>query len=196
LPPRSSRSPRCTLTPAIWPIQAPRLLLAIIREHVDAVDYLVLADCVLLADSPAELHLISDDRIERIAQDARQATRQEPTGSPEHSRLMRQLVTQRQQLRNQPGGYRVAASDPEAASHALTGSWTAGQIRRAALLTDGASRLVDQFALADWPELLDLLAAAGPGSVIRQVRRAEDDDPRGERWHRHKRSDDQPRPPS
>jgi len=83
-----------------------------------------------------------------------------------------------------------AAADPQAARRALTGTWINNTIRRAAILTDGASRLVDQFALADWPELLRQLQASGPGSIIGQVREAENSDPGGSRWPRYKRSDD------
>jgi hypothetical protein len=169
---------------------SPSAAVAVLREQHNHIDYLVLADCVLLAEGPGGLHMISDDRIEHLGQDEKQATQQEPTGSPAHSRLMRQLVTERQRHRNQPGGYWVAAGDPQAACHALTGSWNRRGIHRAAILTDGASRLVDHFALADWPELLSQLQASGPGSIIRQVREAENLDPDGSRWPRYKRSDD------
>ena len=168
----------------------PAAAVAMLREQATMIDYLVLADCVLLADGPGGLHLISDDRIEHIAQDAKHATEHEATGSPEHSRLMRQLVTQRLRQRNQPGGYWVADADPDAASHALTGSWPKDDVHRAAILTDGASRLTDLFALADWPELLDQLTANGPASILHAVRKAEDADPDGRRWPRSKRSDD------
>jgi hypothetical protein len=169
---------------------SPAAAVAVLREQDDLIDYLVLADCVLLADGPGGLHLISDDRIEYLAQDRKHATEQEPTGSPVHSRLMRQLVTERQRYRNQPGGYWVAAADPQVASHALSGTWAKNDIQRAAILTDGAARLVDHFALADWPELLRQLQASGPASIIRQVRQAENSDPDGRRWPRSKRSDD------
>ncbi len=168
----------------------PAAAVAMLREQATVIDYLVLADCVLLADGPSGLHLISDDRIEHIAQDAKHATEHEATGSSEHSRLMRQLVTQRLRQRNQPGGYWVAAANPDAADHALTGTWARGDIQRAAILSDGASRLADLFALADWPELLDQLASNGPATILRAVRQAEDSDPDGHRWPRSKRSDD------
>ena len=169
---------------------SPAAAVAILREQPSAIEYLVLADCVLLADGPGGLHLISDDRVENVAQDERRATQNEPTGSPVHSRLMRQLVTEQQRRRNQPGGYWVAAGNPEAANHAITGTWPQKEIQRVAILTDGASRLVDLFALADWPELLDQLQHNGPGSVIHDVRQAENSDPDGCRWPRYKRSDD------
>jgi hypothetical protein len=42
-----------------------------------------------------------------------------------------------------------------------------------ALLSNGASRLVDTFALTGWAGLLHLLETDGPGEIIRRVREAE-----------------------
>ena len=59
-------------------------------------------------------------------------------------------------------------------------------VRRAALLTDGASGAVEEFSLFGWPELLDLLTEQGPDELIRQVQA--EDGGRGRR--RHKQYDD------
>ena len=91
--------------------------------------------------------------------------------------------------RNRPGGYWVAAADPQAASQAVTGTLPAKSLRRAVLLSDGASRLVDLFDLATW-ELLALLDENGPEELLRQVRDAEAVDPEARQWPRTKRSDD------
>jgi hypothetical protein len=156
---------------------------AILRERDNGVDYLVLSDCVLLAEGPGGLRVITDDRVEQLPPgDAGQA----PAGLP----LTRQHITGRQRHRNQPGGYWVAAADPVAAGQALTGTRDRSDLRPAAILTDGASRLVDRFALADWPGLLRQLEASGPAGIIRRVREAESTDPDGSRWPRYKRSDD------
>jgi hypothetical protein len=58
------------------------------------------------------------------------------------------------------------------------------------LLSDGATRLVDSFELADWKETLALLNSSGPDGLIRRVREAEADDPDGRRWPRGKAHDD------
>jgi hypothetical protein len=84
----------------------------------------------------------------------------------------------------------VAAADPRAASQAVTGTLPATSLRRAVLLSDGASRLVDLFELATWEELLALLDETGPEELLRQVRAAEVVDPEGRQWPRTKRSDD------
>jgi hypothetical protein len=92
--------------------------------------------------------------------------------------------------RNTPGGYWIAASDPSAVDHALTGAVPVTAVRRVAMLTDGAARAVDLFGLYDWPKLLDLVASQGPSALVDQVRTAEASDPRGIRWPRNKLSDD------
>ena len=102
----------------------------------------------------------------------------------------RQLTRALRRARNRPGGYWVAAADPQAASQALTGSLPSKTLRRAVLLSDGASRLVDPFGLATWEELLALLDENGPEELLRQVRAAEAVDPEGRQWPRTKRSDD------
>jgi hypothetical protein len=102
----------------------------------------------------------------------------------------RQLTRALRRARNRPGGYWVAAADPQAASQALTGSLPSKALQRAVLLSDGASRLVDPFGLATWEELLALLHENGPDELLHQVRAAEAVDPEGRQWPRTKCSDD------
>jgi len=64
---------------------------------------------------------------------------------------------------------------------------THDNLLQAAVLSDGASRLVDHYALTTWPGLLDILAAEGPAELIRRVRVADNADSTGNRY---KRSDD------
>ncbi|MCW2881921.1 MAG: hypothetical protein JWQ95_6021 [Sphaerisporangium sp.] len=66
----------------------------------------------------------------------------------------------------------------------------AGHVRAAALLSDGASRLVDQFGLATWQQALDILEGSGPAELIRRVRHAEQSDLDSTRWPRGKTFDD------
>lgn len=88
-------------------------------------------------------------------------------------------------------GARVYASaDPQAAAHALTGARPPGALHRAALLTDGATRLAERFRLLGWQDLMGVLGAEGPGELIRRTREAEFSDPHCRRWPRHKRHDD------
>ena len=75
--------------------------------------------------------------------------------------------------RNQPGGFWVAKDDPRAAEEAITGSCPISELTGAVLLSNGASRIVDRFRLADWPGVMAVLASSGPAEIIHRVRQAE-----------------------
>ncbi|WP_223884132.1 hypothetical protein [Micromonospora craniellae] len=88
-------------------------------------------------------------------------------------------------------GYWVAAADPDAAYQAVVGTLPLRgpeALRRAVLLTDGASVAVEEFGLLDWADLLDVVSAGGPGALVDLVRAAERDHP--DRPRRHKPADD------
>ena len=65
-----------------------------------------------------------------------------------------------------------------------------GGLRRFAVLTDGAARIVNPFGEMSWAGLLDLAETESPETVLRRVREVEVSDPLGVRWPRNKRSDD------
>jgi hypothetical protein len=134
--------------------------------------------------------VVSDERVNQLAGKERAAANQVPVGSALKVRRRAQLTRALRRTRNRPGGYWVAAADPQAASQAVTGTLPAKSLQRAVLLSDGASRLVDLFELATWEELLALLDENGSDELLRQVRAAEATDPEGRRWPRTKRSDD------
>ena len=122
-----------------------------LREQVE---YLVLADSPLVLDTGTEVRAVIDDRLDHLPSYTQQAVGE---------------------LRNHPDGFWVAGTDPEAAHRAVQGS--VPTIRRAALLSDGASRHVERFNFTDWPGVLDLLETHGPAELLDQVRRAEVETP-------------------
>jgi hypothetical protein len=67
----------------------------------------------------------------------------------------------------------VAKDDPRVVDEAITGSCPAAEVGATALLSNGASRLVDTFGLTDWAGLLRVLDTDGPGEITRRVREAE-----------------------
>jgi hypothetical protein len=168
----------------------PSAAVALLREADQTVDYLVLADTTILLDEPAGTQVISDDRLAQVAVAEHSAMHREATGSLTHQRRYAELVTELRRHRNQADGYWVASSVPDAAYHALTGTISRLEVRRAALLSDGATRLVDRFGIMTWPHLVDLLDREGPYALIMQTREAESADPEGRRWPRSKRHDD------
>ncbi|MEV0874797.1 hypothetical protein AB0932_27435 [Streptomyces sp. NPDC006682] len=169
----------------------PASTVVMVRERGDALDYLVLSDNVLVIDlGTAGIKAIVDKRVEEVAAEEMREALQGPTGTPEHASRVSKLVSVQRRLRNKPGGYWVAATDPAAADEAITGSLELARVQQAALLTDGASRLVDAFGALTWASLLKLLRTEGPTALIARTREAERADPLGERWPRFKRSDD------
>lgn len=127
----------------------PSTTLAVLRERDRQVDYLLLADSVILLERARELHVITE--IHNTA---------------------------------------VVRADPVAPHRAITGSVPRDDLRRAAVLTDGATRLVDLFELEDWRACLDIMDRNGPEGLIRRVRDVERSDPGGRRWPRVKPQDD------
>jgi Protein phosphatase 2C len=169
---------------------SPSATVIALKVREQALDYLVLADSVLVLDLSTELRVVTDDHEAKIGRQFRREMDSLPNGTPEHKRAHREYVETLRAQRNRRGGFWVASTEPDAAVQALTGSMPRTEVRAAALLTDGASRLVDRFGLATWDDVLKRLATLGPRELLRQVREAERADPAGSRWPRGKTHDD------
>jgi hypothetical protein len=149
---------------------SPSATVAILRLSGGLAEHLVLGDSVLVLDradgAPA---VVSDPREVVISRAYRAALQATAEGSDEYHRVLRELRANR----NRPGGFWVAKDDPRAADEAITGSCAISALTGAVLLSNGASRLVDRFGLADWPGVLAILASSGPAEIIHRVRQAE-----------------------
>ena len=97
---------------------------------------------------------VTDDRLAHL-----------PGGRPYTLELVRSL-------RNKPGGFWVASTDPEAAYHAVTGSVPFEAGTEIGIFTDGVSRLVESYGY-EWEHVFSILETSGPGGVIELVRAAE-----------------------
>ncbi|WP_031003367.1 protein phosphatase 2C domain-containing protein [Streptomyces sp. NRRL F-5727] len=169
---------------------SPSATLAVLRARGDIVEWLVLGDCTLVLERGHTVEAISDDRLACVAQGERSAMEAAVPGSAEHLQLHAELVRAERVLRNRPGGYWVAAAEPRAAEEALHGSCSRSDVTRAALMTDGAARLVTPFALTDWKGCFDILEVQGPKGLVERVRDAERSDASLMRWPRGKPHDD------
>jgi len=168
----------------------PGATVIIARQSGGTLEYLVLCDSVLvLQPREGEPRAITDTQLSETMARFRPAASLRP-GTPEHDAAWRAYTQELEDARNQPGGYWLAAADPAAVGHALTGSEPLAGLSAVALLSDGASRLADRFQLATWAEVCDILRRDGPPGLIERVRAAESADPRGERWPRGKIHDD------
>ena len=160
---------------------SPSATVLVARQNAGELDYLVLADSVLVLETGEQTVAICDDREAEVGQHHRAAMDALPSGSPEHVDAHREYVESLRSYRNRPGGFWVASSDPEAARESIVGKEPLDTLTAAVLLSDGASRLVDRFELSTWPDLVQLARNAGPSAIIDQVRDAERSDPAGQR---------------
>jgi hypothetical protein len=173
----------------------PASTVCLLKHQSDHVEYLVLCDSPLVLDLDGNVDVITDDRLDKVIGPLRDRalTGESALDSAEHLATVRRIIGERQRFTNQPGGYWIAAANPAAAHEAVTGTAPLHgpqRLRRAALLTDGASAAVDQYKLFDWAGLLDVLTNAGPRDLIRRVRDAEAGDRDGRVQPRYKRHDD------
>lgn len=178
--------PDCDLTHPGTPSAA----VAIVRFNDQTIEYLVLGDVSIVVDTPKETLAISDDRVSMTALPARQRADSFLIGSAEKQEALLEMKHGELAARNQSGGYWIAANNPDAAQHALTGEFQTPNVTRLAVMTDGAARLVNLFGLVTWEQTLDLLQKHGPEIFIEEVRKTELSDIRGQKWHRNKCSDD------
>jgi Protein phosphatase 2C len=149
---------------------SPSATVAVLRLRDGLIEHLVLGDSVLVL---GRVHgapmVVSDPREVIIGGSYQAALGATAEDSDEYHQVLRDLRANR----NHPGGFWVAKDDPRAADEAITGSCPISELTSAVLLSNGASRIVDQFQLTDWPGVLAVLASSGPGEIIRRVRRAE-----------------------
>ncbi|SEH02102.1 hypothetical protein SAMN05444920_12436 [Nonomuraea solani] len=149
---------------------SPSAMVAILRLSGGLAEYLVLGDAYVVLDRPADTPLVVTDPREVIISRSYQPALEAATqGGDEYHRILRDLRANR----NRPGGFWLAKDDPRAADEAITGSLPTSELNGAALLSNGASRIVDPFRLAGWPEVLAALASSGPAEILRRVRQAE-----------------------
>jgi hypothetical protein len=169
----------------------PTATVVAIRTTAANLEYLILADSSLALTSLAgETEVITDRRLEESVRGLRTTLAGVPRDDPRRPTALREHVSAVERLRNAPGGFWVAGPDPSVAEHALTGARPLATLRSALLLSDGVTRLAEEFGLATFADLALGASRDGPGSLIRQVRAAEASDPHGSRWRRGKISDD------
>ncbi|RFS86120.1 hypothetical protein D0T12_05695 [Actinomadura spongiicola] len=130
---------------------SPSATVSLLRRRGEVVEWFVLADSPIVIDV-GEVRVFRDDRVDHLPSYTLEGVRRS---------------------RNSPGGFWVASTKPEAAYEGLTGEVPVAGLRRAAVLSDGASRLVERFGLLEWDELLQFLDEEGPRELVRRTREAE-----------------------
>jgi hypothetical protein len=138
---------------------SPSSTVAMCRITGHVLEYLSLADSAVVharPGQPAEVFL--DDRTSHL-----------PGRRPYTYELVRSL-------RNQPGGFWVASTNPMAAYEAVRGTCELAADSSILLLTDGVTRLVELYGQT-WEALAAMVTADGPQALITAVRQFEDDQP-------------------
>ncbi|WP_344898342.1 hypothetical protein [Actinomadura meridiana] len=130
---------------------SPSATVSLLRRRHEAVEWFVLADSPIVMDV-GEIQVFRDPRIDHLPDYTLEGVRKS---------------------RNSPGGFWVASTRPEAAYEGLTGEVPVTNVRRAAVLSDGASRLVERFGRMGWDDLLQLLDEEGPRELVRRTREVE-----------------------
>ncbi|MEY9863397.1 hypothetical protein ABH935_009047 [Catenulispora sp. GAS73] len=131
---------------------SPSTTVVILRCTADAVDYLVLGDsAVVIEHGDASLTVAHDDRTAHLSDYSREGV---------------------SRLRNSDEGFWVASNRPDAADKALVGSIPLGGVTRAALMTDGITRLVERYGRS-WLDLLEGMEKYGPRQLVADVRAEE-----------------------
>lgn len=180
--------PECDVTHA----DSPSATVAVLRtaHGGETVEYLVLADARIVLETSNGVQVVTDDRVDQVANKEKDVALGSRIGSNEQKEAVDALIAKQKPLRNRPDGYWVAGGDPRAAGYAFSGAIPSSALIRAALLSDGASRAVDVFGKMSWSEALDTMRDRGPDYLISLVRSIERTDPDGARWPRFKTADD------
>jgi hypothetical protein len=163
---------------------------AMARLNGQQLEYVVLADTVIVFRTHNGEMVITDDRVKNAASEDREAASALPYDSAERKEALRRMKRRERSLRNRLGGYWGAAADPIAAEHSIPGSISVSTAAAIAVLTNGAARCVTPFELMSWADGFRVLDCEGPASLIHRIREVEKSDYRAERWQRTKRSDD------
>lgn len=146
---------------------SPSSTVSIVRATPEGVDHLVLADSpVVLRTNDRHLQVIVDSRVDEIPEYTFEAVRR---------------------LRNQPGGFWAASTDPRAAYEAISGTTVRDAVDVVAVLSDGASRYAERYSHS-WSDLVAVLEQEGPQALIDKVHAADLAAPDGS--FRGKRHDD------
>jgi hypothetical protein len=154
---------------------SPQATVAVVRYGESGVDHLVLADAfVVLERHDLDPQVVTDPREADARARCTMPLLGLTPGSPAYERALPGVVESLRARRNQPGGYWIAKDDPAAAVEAVVGSADVSEVRGAAVVSNGAARLVDPYALVTWAGLLTVLRTGGPEEALRRLRTAED----------------------
>lgn len=178
----------------LTPHTTPSSTIALARWTADTVETYVLGDSPAVLLHPDGTETVHEDRrLATVAATERAAYRNRLAAGHGYDQKHREalLALQAEQARhlNQPGGYWILGTDPNAAHHGLTSTTDRKAVDAVILASDGVA--LDRHPTAtQWRDLYREAVERDPAQVLRRIHDAEDTDPDGQRWPRAKPHDD------
>ncbi len=153
---------------------SPQATVVIVQFDEVAINFLVLADAFLVLESlDGPPKVVTDPREVAHRVECTQQLQGLPPGTPAYDVARRAAILELQARRNTRDGYWIAKDDPAAAAEAVIGSTKIESVCSATLMSNGASRFVEPYRLADWSTTLHLLRTSGPHGLLARLREAE-----------------------
>ncbi len=154
---------------------SPQATVAMVAMQDQTLHYLVLADAfVVLGATGTGPVVVTDGREVQVRRECLAPLNGLAAGTQEYQRVRATVIEELRARRNQASGYWIAKDDPAAAAEAVTGSVPLDDVDSLALLSNGASRVVDPYGLLDWRALMQLLHSTGPHALLRLLRQHEE----------------------
>ncbi|WP_171048321.1 protein phosphatase 2C domain-containing protein [Nocardia cyriacigeorgica] len=176
------------------PGKSPSSTVAVARVGERTLDVLVLGDSAIvvgLKDGSCRIFL--DDRLAalELPEAGQYITRLRSGGGYDdtHRAILQRLQRRQLHMRNRPGGYWIAESEPAAAHEAITAGFPLYAVSWVISATDGAFDLLPVTGL-DWQEIARMSNAELHDLLVRLRRWESDVDPNGRRLPRSKQHDD------
>ena len=159
---------------------SPQATVAMVAVQDQTLHYLALADAfVVLGTRGTDPVVVTDGREVEVRRESLAPLNGLAAGTPEYRRMRAMVIEELRGRRNQASGYWIAKDDLAAAAEAVTGSVPLDEVDSFALLSNGASRVVDPYDLLDWRACMQVLHSTGPQALLRRLRQHEEGRPDG-----------------
>lgn len=168
----------------------PSAAIGMVRVGADDTEYAVLGDISVILNTESDVRTIVDDRVSKVAVPERRECDRHLLGTDAKMDAILAMKPLELAARNREGGYWIAASEPSAAEHAITGSVPTRELVDFGVCSDGAMRALEMTSLDSPAGVLSVLRHQGPTALVDQVRSSETRDADGARWPRNKAQDD------
>ena len=123
---------------------SPQATVAMVAIQDQTLHYRALADAfVVLGTTGTDPVVVTDGREVEVRRESLAPLSGLAAGTPEYRRMRAMVIEELRGRRNQASGYWIAKDDPAAAAEAVTGSVPLDEVDSFALLSNGASRVVD-----------------------------------------------------